>query len=447
MDVRQAPPAAASAEEPVVESPPSPTEVPAPPAVDETPPGDIALLTVSNHKGWIAIGPDGISPVPTAVNGAMPQNIRTHQGRAFGTTYDQIVELRPSGIEPAPDVPKYDVSIVSDFTIAADGSLWLLHREGVSHTDGDAWTAIPFEGDNGGFFNGLAVDADGRPWIGTAKAIYRHVGDAWQEVEFPANKSWFSARGLSNSPTGKVYLPVSTALYELSDGGRRIKTKSPGNGSFERPRFSSTMDGTLYGIVEASSGAATFLPDDKPRFVKTTRKSGMDVGLVTAAAVDGRGRIWIGGDGGFAVDVPGPDGARTLETFPSGSVPELAGKVGAIIVLGQGPALPKAGEIATGGLSGAVTRDGAPLADATIEICPRPSPIFSRTPCTDEKPNFKSKTNGEGRFEFSEVPLGTYGLAVRTGRGKWQVSMFPTMGGNMRAGETFDVGTVAANPS
>jgi len=25
--------------------------------------------------------------------------------------------------------------------------------------------------------------------------------------------------------------------------------------------------------------------------------------------------------------------------------------------------------------------------------------------------------------------------------------MFPTMGGNMKAGETFDVGTVAANPS
>jgi hypothetical protein len=159
---------------------------------------------------------------------------------------------------------------------------------------------------------------------------------------------------------------------------------------------------------------------------------------VRAVGIDDAGRVWVGSDAG--VSVLGPGEAKT--EWPTGSVPELIGEVNAIVVVGSGPTeLPASGAIRTGGLTGKLLRDGAPLANVEVEICPSPGMVFSKSPCADATTKFSGKADDKGQWTFNDVPLGTYGIAVKIAD-KWQITFGHTLGEGMKEGQVFDTGSI-----
>jgi len=113
-----------------------------------------------------------------------------------------------------------------------------------------------------------------------------------------------------------------------------------------------------------------------------------------------------------------------------------------MLVVGAGPAeLPGAGAVRKGGLSGTLVRDGNPLAGVAIEICPSPSMIYSKTPCADGAVKFSAKTDEAGMWTVPEVPLGTYGIAVKID-GKWKITLGRSLGAGMKEGQVLDTGAM-----
>ncbi len=176
-------------------------------------------------------------------------------------------------------------------------------------------------------------------------------------------------------------------------------------------------------------------PDGK---VKTWKqKSYMSEG-VRSLAVDATGRVWVGSE--IGATVLGPGDAKV--EWRSGAVPELAGEVVGIAVAGAGPTeLPTGGPLKTGGLKGKVLKGGKPVAKADVELCPSPAMLFSKSPCAESSVRFAGKTDEQGEWKFDAVPLGAYGIAIRTA-GKWKITMGSNLGTEMKADETYDVGSI-----
>ena len=113
------------------------------------------------------------------------------------------------------------------------------------------------------------------------------------------------------------------------------------------------------------------------------------------------------------------------------------------MVFGAGPKdLPSGGPLATGGLTGTILRDGAPVAGTTVELCPSPSSFFTKSPCHDAPVKFTAKTDAAGVWTVENVPLGSYGLAIKNGK-KWSVTLMSDMADGMKAGAVYDTGSMS----
>lgn len=408
------------------------------PTANAKPLDRIAFFSVA-QKGWVALTDEGFAEVPTkGTGGGLSHGARRYGDRLIGPSYGGWLEFRADGIHTASDIPKPEGSMLRGWAVGPDDSLWTLAPGKVAHLEDGAWTSSEIDAELPGdvLYTGMAIDKDGEPWVATGKVVLRRKDGAWAPVSFPGSQQAIFLQGLGHSPSGDIYLPYRGKLMRLGDAPTKVKLKSAGYASFSGVSFATAADGTTYGLAHASNGASLFVPEGKKRFVRS--KKGLNLDFVTRSAIDARGRVWLSGDAGLAVaDLDG-----NMTQYPSGSVELIAGKLHGLIVVGEGPDLPKvSGELATGTLKGNIMRDGEAFADAKVEICPRPSTFFSRTPCTGESPRFKGKTDAEGNFVFADVPLGSYGVAIKTGR-SWRLSLIPDLGAHMKADETYDVGTL-----
>jgi len=71
--------------------------------------------------------------------------------------------------------------MVYDIAMAPDGTLWFATPIGVSHFDGETWTA--YTRGNGlidSVANAVAITADGIVWVGTEDGVSRYDGETWQ---------------------------------------------------------------------------------------------------------------------------------------------------------------------------------------------------------------------------------------------------------------------------
>ena len=67
--------------------------------------------------------------------------------------------------------------------------------------------------------------------------------------------------------------------------------------------------------------------------------------------------------------------------------------------------------------------------------------IYSKTPCADGAVKFSTKSDASGVWTVSDVPIGTYGMAVKVD-GKWQITFGHEMGNGMKEGQVFDTGSL-----
>ena len=90
-------------------------------------------------------------------------------------------------------------------------------------------------------------------------------------------------------------------------------------------------------------------------------------GSVNSIASDSLGRIWVGTDFGLAVF----DGNNWFH-YTKHSSGLVSNEVDDIIVTGAGPSLPPTPALGIGSAKGKLTRNGQPLAGATVVVCLAP---------------------------------------------------------------------------
>jgi len=87
-------------------------------------------------------------------------------------------------------------------------------------------------------------------------------------------------------------------------------------------------------------------------------------------------------------------------------------------------------------------KDGTPVANTTVELCPSPSTFFTKTPCADAPVKFSVKTDASGVWTVPDAPLGSYGLAIKNGR-KWSITLMSDVGDGMKSGTVYDTGSIS----
>jgi hypothetical protein len=313
--------------------------------------------------------------------------------------------------------------------------------KGVSHYDGKAWTTEEKANIGAGddLLQGVAVDPSGKVWVASTHKVHVRDGGAWKDIDLgKAGRGTLYFEGLKLAPDGSVYALASSALFHIGPALDKVeKVKLAGMNSYGS--YGSLSLSTNGGLAFVDIDKVFSLPAGGKAQVFGARASkNFQAGKMYAVAADDSGRVWVSSEGG--ITILGPNDAKT--EWPGGSIPELTGEIRGLLVVGSGPAeLPGAGAVRKGGLTGKLLREGSPLADIPVEICPSPSMIYSKTPCHDGAVKFSTKSDASGVWTVADVPIGTYGIAVKMD-GKWQITFGHEIGNGMKEGQVFDTGSL-----
>ncbi len=438
---------------PGTETAPTPTPaVRAEPADDEpealTPPVVAITSSVPNIPGpaYFAVDTRGVVRLDDhgfAVIAGSPKTPRAMQVGPDGLLYavgdDDIVRLEGEAmVSMAKADPAGLGGPIQHLAIGFGGDLWVSTRKGISHWDGKAWitddrTTVGVGDET---IAAIAIDKAGKVWVAAGSKLLVRDGETWKPGELGK-----AARGkpriadLRTAADGQLHAVLGDTLIHLAAEPRKVELGSKGKVELSAVRFAA---GGSIGLI---SGVDVFhVPaGGSPRQYSSLKSRDFAAEHITAIAPDDSGRLWVGSDLGAIVIVPG---AARVEWL-AGSVPALAGPIGEIVVFGSGPAsLPTGGPRIKGGLTGKLLRGGAPVAGTTVELCVGPAlALFKKTPCNDAGLKFSAKTNSDGVWKIDDVPLASYGLAVKDGK-KWHVTPMPGLGDGMTSGAVFDTGSV-----
>jgi hypothetical protein len=391
-------------------------------------------------KGIVRLDGGKFTPVKGADSGSYKQLKVGADGKVYAANYSQIGRLDNDGFTVVVgDGDTRQPNSSTDYAVAADGQIWSATFSAIDHFDGKAWTSeaitvLALAADD--FPQAITVDRAGKPWLATSQKVFVREGDAWKPVDLkPAKaRSPYYLTRMALAPDGSVYAMGMDSVFQLVDGQPARKLKLGGTSSYSE--LSVSTDGHL-ALIDVDKVTASNPADGKLQMLRSGKH--FKKGSIWAVGADDSGRVWVGSDGGLTI----VDQDGTRHEWPSGAAPEIAGEIKSILVVGSGPAeLPDVGEVRKGGLKGTIVdNDGKPVANATLEVCPNPAFIYTKTPCADQPVRFSGKTDAEGVWSFAEVPLGEYGVAVKVG-GKWQTTLGFAMNAAMKEGEVFDLGSI-----
>jgi hypothetical protein len=426
-------------------TPPTPATPPAP-AVPATPPGPAG----PPGPAYFAVDDQGIVRLDggkfTRLAGGPKQLIKGMQvggdGALWVVGYEDVLRLEGDRFRRVARAGFDELGAsIDDIAVTPGGEVWAATFKGVARWDGKAWKVEDKAvlGERDALLRGVALDRAGDPWVATTHRLHVRTGGAWKAVDLgplAAGRELFF-EGVRAAPDGTVLALASTTLLRLGPGPAQVAAVAvPGQSV------------SSFGALAVSSNGAVALKnyDDvvvipaggEPRVYESRDEKHLRADNIRAVGVDDTGRAWVGSD--LGVSVVGPGEART--EWPGGSVPELVGSVVGIVVVGSGPAsLPASGAVRKGGLTGKVVRDGSPLAQVPVELCPSPAMIFSESPCADAPVKFVGTTDDRGNWTFQDVPIGSYGVAVKPGD-KWQITFGGRVGEGMKEGKVYDTGTL-----
>ncbi len=382
-------------------------------------------------RGIVALTDEGFVTVP-ASNVYVARFVHGGDGKLYAQTSGKVVHVQTSGLSTVAELDYGTVGSVKAIDVGSGGEIWAVGTNGISEYKDGSWTTTS-KADAGladDFEVGLALDADGEPWAATSSSIVHRVDGKWVAASLPKGKTKYLDR-MGRGPDGNVYLSTYSDLFRMTGTPGKVALKK---GRFDSPGKFAFSQATLGVARSGLQDVSVFHPADKA--ARFTGKADLKVGNISAVAADDAGRVWAAGDGGVAVVGPGSERV----TWRSGTFEEIAGQISEMAVRGAGPKLPEAGEVKKGGMKGNVIQGGKPLANAAIELCESPSFIYRRTPCEGSPTHLSGVTDAEGKYQFENVPLGAYGIAVKVGR-KWQITMGAALGTKMIAGETYDLGS------
>ncbi len=402
------------------------------------PPGDPGPAYFAiDDKGVFVLEGGALKQVKKAPSTLVQQMLVGPDGKPYLLAFDGVMRIEGDTAKLVAKTSFKKTGTVDAFALGSDGSVWTAGFKGVAHWDGKGWTLEDKTalGADVKLLKGIALDEEGKVWVASSNLLHVKDGDAWKEVDISklGDRKPFFDMVASDPKTGTIYAPASSLVVKATsvDAVEQLPVHGDGLPSYGMIGFAHNGIGVL---KLDSKHVARFHEGAVTKFALGTDFTGTRVHHL---AVDGQGRVWVATDAGIAV--LGPTQERV--EWKMGALPELAGKVKGVLVVGAGPDLPDVGEVKKGTLQGKILIDGAPLADADIEMCPEPATLIKRSPCEESPVAFSGKTGADGSFRFEEAPLGAYGIAVRVG-GKWKTTLSGQYGAKMKEGETHDIGAL-----
>jgi hypothetical protein len=321
--------------------------------------------------------------------------------------------------------------------VAPNGDLWTLDGDGAHRWDRTKWEAMPNTIFKDALLSDITVDRAGRVWVATTHDLWRYDGTAWIKLDhrFTGTKEPYFDTVVAG-PTGEVYVSCIRGVF-VSEGEIWRKLKVGGGLSIDEIAVGAdgriAASGSVMDVAIGTSSELRAVP---------IKKAGAKVRQADVMAVDGSGRTWLRTDNGVVI----LDGdGKLVQQWAPGTVAGLTGKVEAIAVAGNGPSLPKLTAAARGTVTGKVVSRGKPVAGAAIEICTSPASLMliEKTPCTGSAVSFTGVTAADGTFKIADVPVGSYGFAVKPKR-TWFVSTWglEECCTSLENGQVYDIGSI-----
>ena len=226
--------------------------------------------------------------------------------------------------------------------VAPSGDLWVTSFKGVARWDGKSWTteerARIGAGDDP--LAAIAVDKDNRVWVASTTLLHVREAEAWRTVDLgQARRGKSYLKDLERDPAGAVHLVMDNTVLKVGPTPADIVKVNVGvKGSAQLSDIRFALGGSI-GLI--SDQDVYHVPaGGSPRKYSSEKSRDFTADHISTIAPDDSGRLWVGSDIGVIVIVPGGPRVEWL----SGSVPELIGTVGDMIVFGAGPTtLPAAG--------------------------------------------------------------------------------------------------------
>ena len=403
--------------------------------------GDGVAYVAVNNRGIAKLDASGWSMVVEDKRAYYNKMFAGGDGNVYVVDYEAVKKIDGSKLT---EVAKFDFKTFSgaSYVVSSkDGASFYAagyNKYGV-YTGGN-WTTTEVKDVHADLesLTGIAIAGDGTIWLSGSKQLVHNTGGKWTQADLSSMGEHFFFMHLSNSPTGDVFVTNGQHLVKLgADKLDKIEYKADGWASYSSDL---AFNGKGHVLAASMNCELVRLDPAKPDDQWTVGKKAFDCLTLQAVALDNQDRAWVSSREGLSV--VGPDKKAT--EYPTGTVMPIVGSyINDLVVLGDGPALPAAGAVHTGGVTGKVLIEGEAVANAKIEMCASPSYGGSQ-PCFDSKVKFAGTTNDKGEFTFETVPLGSYNVAVEID-GKWRMYYLSQMATEMKEGSTYDVGAVKFN--
>jgi len=327
---------------------------------------------------------------------------------------------------------------------AADGNFWVAHYLGVSHFDGAAWQtytvkeSLSKNPDAYDLIEDIAVAPDGAVWVVLVNGIAVFADGEWTVYEEGTGfGDTYFFESIAFDSRGDPWIISSSGLHHR---GGLFWDFYP-NVEYTTPQSIAVDGQDRVWVGTLSNGLLLF--ENESWLMFTPQNSALASYNVSALAIDAADRIWVGTMWGLHV-IEGE-----MWTVYQMSNSDLADdNIVTIAVAGTGPALPTAQQKAPGTITGRlVDTDGAPMANAVLEVCVETiySSYRGATPCEGHPYTRDAVSNANGVFTIENLPAGFYNLAVQTDD-TWLLYSSRSGSASERfhvpAGETTDLGEI-----
>ncbi len=332
----------------------------------------------------------------------------------------------------------YESGGFQGLAVVSDQEAYAVNYRGLHHYANGTWSIEEKSRIGASLLRDVEIDRDGNTWVASSNALHekKKGGSEWTEVDVSSElqgKPFF--KQLEKAPDGTLYASVSRGLLKLEDGKwKRVEGDFGFSGTTE-------LDVGPTGTVVALSGTKKIhVLSAQGKSTIDLKTNNLKASSIKQVAVDGSNRLWVATDNGLVLlDEKG----KLLEHWPPATLPGVTGDISHIVVTGAGPSkLPRPQAPASGTVKGKVLKGGSPAAQADLELCNSPSMMFKTTPCEERQFKKTTKTSPAGDFSLPDVPIASYGFAVKPAGGKWVITLGSDCCSKMKQGQDYDVGAI-----
>lgn len=327
----------------------------------------------------------------------------------------------------------------NELAVVDASDAWAVNFKGVAHYDGAGWTTEAKDKVGAtGFVADVAVDGSGVLHVFSSDGVFRRKAVGRYKKEdlslLVANKPLF--RSALVGPDKMLYASYSRGIMKSAGDGKwiqyadRVGHMAPGRLAINGDRLMAAVSGLDRVLLVPAGGS--------PKSI-TAGSAGFKATKVVDVGVDDGGRIWVATDHGLVV--LSSTGAFEQQ-FEPGTVDGIDGAITHIAVKGR-PALPPRSPLRRGNVEGRVVRGNTPVEGAQVELCANPAVFNKASPCQDNAFQRRGVTAADGGFEFSDVPISSYRIAIKPSGGKWRTAIFGVKCcAQMKHDETLDLGPI-----